>query len=141
MHLLPEKSGTTSGPSPSVPITQYLDTPSYLARLLDVSPPISRMSGPTSDSDYGASVDKGKWRELTRPPYDYTLKNVNVTNDCHDTQGWLEDELQQPLITESKRSPKNAHKVWIVLSAAMRANQFPLLAPTLTHFCDLVRLL
>ena len=115
MHFPPEKSGTSSGPSPSLPIERYLDAPSFVARLLDVSPPISRMSGLTSDSDYGSSVEKGRWREITRPQYDYAPKNVNATNDYHDTQEWLEDGLQQPLITESKRSPKNAHKVWINL--------------------------
>ncbi|KAF8334204.1 uncharacterized protein EI90DRAFT_523734 [Cantharellus anzutake] len=110
MHIFPPKLGTGSNPSPALPIEQHLDAPSFAARLLDISPPSSRMSALTSDSDYGAPVDKGKWREITKPSYDYTSNNVHALNDYHDAQEWLSDELKQPLITENKRSPKNMHK-------------------------------
>ena len=47
------------------------------------------MLGLTSDLDYGSSVEKGRWHEITWPQYDYALKNVNATNNCE----WLNNHV------------------------------------------------
>ncbi|KAF9514476.1 hypothetical protein BS47DRAFT_1376510, partial [Hydnum rufescens UP504] len=94
--------------SPGLRIEHSFDD-TLKGRLLDVSPPSSRMSGLTSDSENGAPpMDKGKRREL--PPIPGPDSTRESPNDDHDTSNWQQDHDQLPREPAPSPSPRSGHR-------------------------------